>query len=185
MTDVTGQGISFRELASAEREELIAWFASETWPFHGNPGPGPEVVGGWIDEGVFTSAEARTFWIMREHDRVGLVRLFDLEDEAALFDLRLRERFRAQGIGRIAVAWLTRLLFESYPHVRRVEAQTRHDNRAMRAVLRRCGFAKEAHYRRAWPAGSGAYVDGVGYAILREDWESGTSTPVRWEDEPR
>lgn len=50
----------------------------------------------------------------------------------------------------------------------------------MRRVLERCGYAKEAHYRRAWPGAGGAVHDGIGYAVLRGDWESGTVTPVDW-----
>jgi RimJ/RimL family protein N-acetyltransferase len=181
---MTESDISFHELAPSDRDALVEWLAAETWPFHGNPKPDPAAIARWIEDGFFASREARTFWIVRDGaERVGLVRLFDLEDETALFDLRLREVFRGQGIGGIAVAWLTRFLFTTYPHLRRVEAQTRHDNRAMRVVLRRCGFVKEAHYRAAWPA-AGPYVDGVGYAILREDWTSGASTQVRWNDEP-
>ncbi len=34
---------------------------------------------------------------------------------------------------------------------------------------------------RAWPSADGEMLDGIGYAILRSDWESGTTTPVRWE----
>jgi len=52
----------------------------------------------------------------------------------------------------------------------------------MRAVLKHCGFAKEAHYRQAWPDKSGVMVDCVGYGILRADWERGTTTPVHWQD---
>jgi hypothetical protein len=37
---------------------------------------------------------------------------------------------------------------------------------------------------RAWPDQDGGVHDGVGYALLREDWERGTTTPVDWDDEP-
>ena len=66
--------------------------------------------------------------------------------------------------------------------VLRIEAATRQDNAAMRAVLRRCGFVKEAHHRDAWPAPDGALRDTVIYALLRRDHESGTTTPVVWDD---
>jgi RimJ/RimL family protein N-acetyltransferase len=51
----------------------------------------------------------------------------------------------------------------------------------MRAVLRRCGYVQEAHYRRAWPGEDGVIHDGIGYALLREDWERWTTTPVDWD----
>jgi hypothetical protein len=53
----------------------------------------------------------------------------------------------------------------------------------MRRALLASGFVKEAHYRRAWPSDCGRH-DSIGYAILRTDWESGTTTSVKWEDEP-
>ncbi|MCT2583272.1 hypothetical protein [Actinophytocola gossypii] len=33
--------------------------------------------------------------------------------------------------------------------------------------------------REAWPGPDGPY-DSVGYAILRRDWRTGTTTPVDW-----
>jgi hypothetical protein len=53
----------------------------------------------------------------------------------------------------------------------------------MRAVLDRCGYVKEAHYRQAWTSRGGT-CDVVGYATLRSDWSSGTTTPVNWDDRP-
>ena len=40
---------------------------------------------------------------------------------------------------------------------------------------------KEAHYRRAWPAEDGVVHDGIGDALLRDDWERETTTPVDWD----
>jgi RimJ/RimL family protein N-acetyltransferase len=79
------------------------------------------------------------------------------------------------------VRWLAGEVFGGWPGVRRIEAQTRRDNLAMRAVLGRCGYVQEAVYRRAWPDRDGMYHDGIGYALLREDWELGTTTPVDWD----
>jgi RimJ/RimL family protein N-acetyltransferase len=53
----------------------------------------------------------------------------------------------------------------------------------MRRALRQCGYAKEAHYRQAWPAPDGTIYDAVGYAILRTDWRSGTVTMPEWDGE--
>jgi RimJ/RimL family protein N-acetyltransferase len=49
------------------------------------------------------------------------------------------------------------------------------DNAAMRRVFEACGWVKEAHHRKAWRG-----FDAIGYAIPREDWESGRVTPVPW-----
>ncbi len=54
----------------------------------------------------------------------------------------------------------------------------------MRRTFVTCGYVKEAHYRQAWPSPGGTVYDAVGYAILRTDWQAGTTTPPDWDDEP-
>ncbi|HET9770895.1 MAG TPA: GNAT family protein [Acidimicrobiia bacterium] len=112
----------------------------------------------------------------------GFVRAFELGDQKAdpQLDFRLRERFRGRGLGTAALHHITALVFEAYPETIRIEGQTRQDNVAMRRAFVRGGYVKEAVYRRAWPDGNGNYFDGIGYAVLRSDWESGTVTPVDW-----
>jgi RimJ/RimL family protein N-acetyltransferase len=78
---------------------------------------------------------------------------------------------------------LTKYLFERHANLERIEGTTRADNVAMRLVFRRCGFAKEAHFRRAWSGVDGERFDAIGYGILRDDWAKQTVTPVLWDDE--
>ena len=66
--------------------------------------------------------------------------------------------------------------------ISRFEGQTREDNIAMRKVMLRAGFVKEAHYREGWPVEGAAPQASVAYAILRRDWGSGTTTSFVWED---
>ena len=54
----------------------------------------------------------------------------------------------------------------------------------MRRAFRRAGWVKEAHYREGWPVAGGQPLASVAYAILRSDVQSGTTTPVPWDDEP-
>jgi RimJ/RimL family protein N-acetyltransferase len=67
------------------------------------------------------------------------------------------------------------------PGTRRIEGQTRRDNVAMRKVFVRGGYVQEAVYRQAWPAADGTIFDGIGYAMLRGDWGTGTTTPLDWD----
>ena len=53
----------------------------------------------------------------------------------------------------------------------------------MRRLFRRCGYVKEAYYRKPWPVGDGKYVASVAYGILRDDWAAGRTTPVAWDDD--
>ncbi|MET4002283.1 RimJ/RimL family protein N-acetyltransferase [Arthrobacter sp. UYCu511] len=112
-----------------------------------------------------------------------MVALEDLKEGAApLFDLRLDESQRGKGLGLAVLRALCKLVFTSMPETVRFEGQTREDNIAMRKTFIRAGFLKEAHYRLAWPTNSGGHVAAIAYAILRQDWESGTVTEFDWED---
>lgn len=171
----------------AEQDLLSSWLTSESWPFHVNPHPAPAMVLDWMRLGIFTGTNHQTFWIRADaSDPIGLIRLYDLDDVDdgyPLFDLRIRAAYRGQGIGQQAVQWLTRYLFETWPQLGRIAGTTQADNRAMRQVFRRCGYAKEGHFRNDWQAANGQRYDAIQYAILREDWETQTVTPVAWDDE--
>jgi RimJ/RimL family protein N-acetyltransferase len=167
----------------ADTEALVGFLTGEEWPFHAGVQEA-EAIRRRAAEGVYDDEESRTFWVVADGERAGLVRLQDLADDTPMFDLRVRAAWRGRGLGTAAVRWLTSYLFEEFPEVRRIEGQTRQDNHAMRAVFRRCGYAKEAHYREAWPAADGTgYYDTVAYAVLRRDWLSGTVTLPDWDDE--
>jgi RimJ/RimL family protein N-acetyltransferase len=172
----------------AEREVLATWLSSERWPFHSNPELEREQVLKLVDAGdYFDGPNNATFWIMLKAERVGLIRLFDLEDISdgePMFDLRIRSAFRRRGLGTRAVKWLTDHLFSNHEILERISGTTRVDNLAMRGAFRRCGYVKEAHYRRSWTSTDGQMFDAVAYGILREDWAKQTVTSVNWDDKP-
>ena len=168
---------------------LVQLLCGEQWPFHSGSGLTEADVRSRIESGFYTRPDVRTFIVQDENNsNIGYVRLFDLGDdhessETPLFDIRFKESERGKGRGEATVRAHVDYVFTNYPNKHRLEATTRHDNIGMRRVLKRCGFVKEAHYRRAWPDKSGTPVDCVGYGMLRSDWESGTTTPVAWQDE--
>ncbi|MBF4622996.1 GNAT family N-acetyltransferase [Clavibacter sp. VKM Ac-2872] len=167
-----------------DRAALRGFLTSNVFPFHMGSEPTAADVDARIADGGFSGPEHAALWIdVAGSGRVGLVVLDDLEDPGVLFDLRLAEASRGRGLGVPVVRALTDHVFRTYPHVTRFEAQTRDDNRAMRRVLVRAGFVKEAHYREGWPVAGGEPRASVGYAILRRDHETGTSTPVPDDDE--
>jgi RimJ/RimL family protein N-acetyltransferase len=171
----------------SEREMLADFLSSHPWPYHASSSTSRNDVLQQIDEGAFSSPDTQRFWIVAEsNERIGLIKLFDLddvEDGSPLFDLRIHKTFRGQGIGKQAVEWLTRYLFETYPTLGRIEGTTRVDNLAMRKVFRNCGYVKEGHLRKTWSVKGGQKLDTVMYGILREDWLSKTISPVHWDDE--
>ncbi|MFI6787983.1 GNAT family N-acetyltransferase [Nonomuraea sp. NPDC050383] len=175
--------IEFAPIADDDGDALADFLAGEDWPYHAAT-QDREAVRRRAAEGGYDNEETRTFWVLADGERAGLVRLQDLADDTPMFDLRVRAAWRGRGLGTASVAWLTGYLFTELPEVDRIEGTTRQDNLAMRAVLRKSGFVKEAHYREAWPAGDGTRRDAVSYAILRRDWQAGTVTPPHWDDEP-
>jgi len=170
-----------------DRERLIQFLTSEEWPFHVNFRLDSTKVQEMFEEGLFDGTNHESHWILDATGReVGFIRLFDLDDVDdgyPLFDLRVRSKYRGQGVGHAAVVWLTKYLFEKYPNLDRIVGTTRADNEAMRKVFRSCHFAKEGHYRKDWSAANGKAFDTVKYGLLREDWKTKKVTPVNWNDE--
>jgi len=167
-----------------ESQALAEFLTSDEWPFHAGPNQTQEGAITRIASGEFDGDHDRTYWIVVGGARVGIIHVEDLGDGNPLFDLRLRSSHRGQGLGTATVRWLTATLFDEFPDLNRIEATTRQDNVAMRRVLVKCGFTKEAHYREEWPSESGVQYDSIGYGILRSDWATGVATPVDWEDGP-
>lgn len=167
----------------ADREALVEFLIAHEFPFHVRSRLSREQAEKDIDDGAFRDDENDTFWLDHEsHGRIGIVRLEDLEDPSPVFDLRLGTEFRGRGLGEASLRAITRHVFESLPEVTRFEGQTREDNIGMRRIFLRCGWLKEAHYRESWPVQGGDPLASVAYAILRRDWETGTTTGFDWED---
>lgn len=171
--------------SGADRQSLINFFTSTTFPFHVHSEQWTVAkVEKLIDSGAFRNAENEAFWL--RHDTLGVigyVRLEDLADDTPMFDLRLASEFRGRGLGVGCLRAVTDHVFMTMD-VDRFEGHTRDDNVAMRSTLIRAGWSKEAHYRRAWPVKGQMSRDSVAYAILREEWKSGSSVDVHWHDLP-
>ena len=165
-----------------DRDDLIAWLAGEEWPFHANRHLTSEQIARFIDEGLFDTPGTETFWISTIADkRVGLLRIFDMDDlgeDTPRFDIRITRGHRNQRIGREVVRWTTQYLFHRSPALQRIEGTTRSDNVAMQRVFTSSGFVKEGHLRRAWKSADGSFHDTFLYAIIRDDWTSGVTTPI-------
>ncbi|RYZ76226.1 MAG: N-acetyltransferase [Proteobacteria bacterium] len=167
--------------------KLLKFLTEEKWPFHVNSSLTEEKTRGFIEGGIFNGPNNEPYWILSaDGSAVGLLRIEDLDDIGdgyPLFDLRIRSDARGQGVGKFALSWMAKYIFEKFPQQDKIAGTTRADNLAMRKVFKSCGFAKEAHYRNDWPTQGGQAVDGTMYSLLRADWESGRTTPVNWNDE--
>jgi RimJ/RimL family protein N-acetyltransferase len=168
--------LEFQPYEERQFEDLVAFVAADTYPYNGTPQPTAEQARAIFGRNIYKEI----FWILLEKKPVGILHYQDLGRTAEIH-IRLHTPYRGKGIGRRSIQWFTQWLFSQYPEKQRLEAWVRHDNGAMRAVLRSCGYVLEAKQRQVFPTGSGQFVDNAGYAILRSDWEQGTVTPVIWD----
>jgi RimJ/RimL family protein N-acetyltransferase len=179
--------------SEADAVALASLLSGDEWPYHGTSRPSAETVRGWLAAGRFTGPQVRSFWLVGDGQEgaaadgpgpatatAGIVTLRDLADPTPVFDLRVRSAYRGRGLGSAAVRWLTGYLFTEFPGILRIEGHTRRDNVAMQRVFERCGYVREAHHRQAWPSADGSVHDSFGYAIIRQDWLSGETTPVEF-----
>ncbi len=169
--------MEFLQVDRGELDDVVEFLVKEEWPFHVESTLDAAQVRARAARGAYDHA----FWIADGSERLGMVRLMSLDDGAPLFDLRVRAASRGRGVGTAAVRWLTAHVFTNYATTNRIEGNTRQDNHAMRRAFVKAGYVKEAHYRDGWP-GSDRMYDAVGYAVLRRDWENGTTTEVNWAD---
>lgn len=168
------------DAAGADRDALVAFLTTNLFPFHVRSRSTAAQVHEAIDAGAWGGEETEALWVDDdEQGHVGVVRLDDLADSTVMVDLRIGESWRGQGRGAAALLAATDRLFSAHPHVIRFEGQTREDNLAMRRTFDRCGWVLEATYRDGWPVEGGEPKASVAYSVLRRDWTSGTSTPVR------
>lgn len=172
-----------RPLTETDAAWLTLFLTNNEWPFHAGELDDGKTVAQRLESGYFHGSGVETLVVECNSVPVGIVRIFDLDDDTPLFDLRISEEHRGRGLGGAALRALVDRVFTEH-RVNRLEGTTRQDNVAMRRAFVSAGFVKEAHYRRAWRDRDDTMHDSVGYAILRVDWESGSQTPVDWNDEP-
>jgi RimJ/RimL family protein N-acetyltransferase len=174
--------VRLEPMAAEHAGWLGEFLVNNSWPYHaGTVDHG--VVAERLRQGYYDGPGRATFIVTGGSERVGLVRIEDLDDPSPTFDLRIAAAHRGRGIGKAALRALARWVFDTHD-IERLEGTTRQDNVAMRRTFLAVGFVKEAHYRRGWPTQDGRPLDAVGYALLRADWREGTTTPVNWLDEP-
>lgn len=170
------------KMTADDVDDVTGFLAANGFPFHVQAAPRAEEIREGIENGRYWNQDTQGYWVLRAGQRVGLVALEDVRDSTPMFDLRLGEQHRGQGIGVEVVRALSDLVFTTRPDALRFEGQTREDNIAMRKTFIRAGFLKEAHYRLGWPTEDGGHVASLAYAILRPDWQSDTVTRFDWDE---
>jgi RimJ/RimL family protein N-acetyltransferase len=170
----TAPELDFEPFVEDDLAALASWLASEPWPFHGLRQEWTEAeVEAAFAAGDFTGNN-RSFWVRAEGERAGLLRFRYLDETSPDVDLRVLSQFRGRGVGTAMLEWAPAHLF-THTDRHRLAGETRIDNAPMRRIFERCAWTQEAHYRMSWPDGKGGWIDSVGYAILRDEWEARAS----------
>ncbi|MBZ0305187.1 MAG: GNAT family N-acetyltransferase, partial [Anaerolineae bacterium] len=76
-----------------------------------------------------------------------------------------------QGFGYEALGLWCDYLFATNPQFVRLDLRTWSGNLGMMTLAEKLGFTREATFRKARIV-EGAYYDGLGYGILRDEWET-------------
>lgn len=174
--------LSFIEFED-EIDDLITFLTSNTWEFHGDSNPTSEKITKDYKNNFYNGESSKMFWIQLDDDiKIGVLRIFDLQDSTPLFDIRISSAYRGKGIGVIAIQWMINYIFTQYEEIIRIEGYTRQDNYAMRTVFHHCNFVKEAYHRKAWKDKNGNFFAAIGYSILRDDWANNETTIIKWDD---
>ncbi|MGN7490654.1 GNAT family N-acetyltransferase [Paenibacillus sp. SAF-054] len=169
------------EPVKQEVEELVQFLTSDRWPYHGVENPTESNIRNAYASGAYHNENTQTFWIVDKdsHQKIGLIRLFEVTDPIVMLDLRIRGEYRGKGIGKSALRWIVSHVFTEFPEVIRIEGHTRVDNSSMRALFAKSLFVLEAYHRKSWRQ-EGLLFDSVGYAVIRADWENNQVTPIPW-----
>lgn len=80
------------------------------------------------------------------------------------------ESFWQRGFGYEALGLWSEYLFTNLPDIVRLDLRTWSGNKAMMRLADKMGFTLEARFRDARVV-KGQYYDGLGYGILREEWQ--------------
>lgn len=163
--------LRFDPLEPGEVSLLGRFLAASDWPYHHEAQVDASWVRARVESGQFFGGDSKSFWIreagLNQEEPIAFVRVFDLSDVTPLLDLRVARAARGRGLGTLALRGVTAWFFSEYAEAERLGGYTRFDNVAMRRVFEKCGFAQEAHHRRAWRVAGAEPVDCVGYAVLR------------------
>lgn len=77
----------------------------------------------------------------------------------------------SHGYGYEALGLWGDYLFEAMPELPRLDLRTWSGNIGMMRLAEKLGFREEARFRKARIV-DGAYYDGMGYGVLREEWDA-------------
>lgn len=177
----TGRNIQIRDLESQDIGALIEWLhPHHQWhrlngPYY-PPMPAeeiPAVVSKWVSADQNSLRRRVLVADAQTNDVLGMVSRYWISEETnwtALGIVIYNPRNWGKGYGYEALGLWCDYLFESEPKFVRLDLRTWSGNTGMIKLAEKLGFLQEARFRMARIV-DGQYYDGLGYGILRDEWQ--------------
>ncbi|MBN1211541.1 MAG: GNAT family N-acetyltransferase [candidate division Zixibacteria bacterium] len=104
-------------------------------------------------------------------EHIGVTELYGIDEyeRKCFWGVVLDRKFWRQGLGTEVAGLMIRYVFEDLGF-RRLKSYTHSGNPGSMVFQEKLGFVKEAHLRQEYFFG-GAFVDGIDYGMLKEDYE--------------
>lgn len=178
---ISGKRVQLRDIKSKDRLNLIHWLQPhhEWHKFNGPyyPPTLPENIPSMVDNWLSPELSAIRYRLVIAHQEndelMGLVTRYWISKEThwlaigiAVYDAQTW----GKGLGYEALGLWCDYLFASNPNLVRLDLRTWSGNMGMIKLAENLAFICEATFRKARIV-DGKYYDGLGYGILREEWE--------------
>lgn len=173
--------LKLRDLEEKDVERLITLMNPEgAWkktdgPYYAAPSPEKlqELVTGWV---AGKHEPRRRFFIAdaKTDDVFGMVSRYWISQEtlwSAIGIVIYDESLWGKGFGYEALGLWCQYLFNASPDWIRLDVRTWSGNIGMMKLAEKLGFQREATFRKARIV-EGKYYDGIGYGMLREEWDA-------------
>jgi putative hydrolase of HD superfamily len=182
---ITGHKISLRDMQFKDLAASLHWLhPSHEWhkyngPYY-PPTPAeeiPDVVSMWakrIAVDNLPTLRLRLMIVDTSDDVLGTVSHYWISEETNWLAIGIsiwNPHNWNKGFGYEALGLWCAYLFENETKLTRLDARTWSGNKGMIRLAEKLGFSCEAVFRKARIV-DGQYYDGLGYGILREEWEA-------------
>jgi len=179
---IKGKLITLRDLQAKDADALIHWLQPHhDWhkldgPYYPKTQPDdiPPLVTSWLGGHKHDFRRRLLIASADTDEAVGMVSRYWISQEtnwSAIGIVIYDPENWGKGYGTDALSLWCDYLFEQRPDFVRLDLRTWSGNTGMMKLAEKLGFTREATFRQARIV-DGDYYDGLGYGILREEWET-------------
>lgn len=183
---VQGNQINVRDWQIGDLDDYAHWqHPDHAWhrldgPYYAKPKPEDipamiKKIRSIVEKADWPTPRKRLVIADRETDQlIGTVSWYWIGEETnwlAQGIVIFNEKYWGRGIGTEALGLWSQYLLDNMPQIVRLDLRTWSGNHGMIGLARKLGYHEEARFRNARVVDD-QYYDGLGFGILREEWES-------------